>query len=747
MKKRFGYRLQAIAISLVLLLLFSLYGGIIASAEDIIIDSDVLEDSYVTKVPAPDMGEEIDPDKSYEYVESTLFKEAGQEMWNMTKRGDFTAVAHQKVSGHNTVKLSTSKANTTSELYFWNDKAAGGRSSFGPLFGSYESSEYDGISIWISKPKSNKADKINIFIGSMYRGYWPNSKVGFYTYSVGLPRGEFEGYIHLPFNGFVNTAGTVYDPAAKPNFIGFRYPNNQNYTADLYVGELSLYRDGNGGKCDAGLINIGRGYELDSDTEYMYRSATDFNASDDVIWARAKNIGFTVKTGITDKKYIPNGGKSSIKLSTDGSGGYAELYYWNEKNATDRTTNGILFSNKINMNYFEGIRLWIKVPETSGYSTVNLMLGRMSTGYWPSSKVGFYTYTVTVYGGYEGYINIPFKNFLNNNRTSLTPTDFNFVGFKYSESGLASELYISDLQVYGKKNANAYTTKPIGVQLDETKKYELVNSFTFADASQKMWNESKIAGMIATPRITDKKYIPSEGKTSVNIHTDGTVPSPNVYYWNEKNSDDRISHGMLFGDVDCTQYEGIRFWLKIDAENTYSTLTMYLGSMGKGYWPNSATGFFEYTIHIPDGGFEGYVNIPLTHFENKKGVSLSAKLLNFIGFKYNEPGLKVSDFWISDLSLYRVAVGGQAAKDDSIIISGKDLQKENGDVVLPDGTVADEIGGKYTGILKKPKKDTVSKNINGISFGVLWIVIPIIVLVVLAAALIVSFILKKRSKR
>lgn len=746
MKKRFGYRLQAIAISLVMLLLVSLYGGMIASAEDIIIDSDVLEDSYVTKVPAPDMGEEIEPDKSYEYVESTLFKEAGQEMWNMTKRGDFTAVAHQKVSSHNTVKLSTSKANTTSELYFWNDKAAGGRSSFGPLFGSYESSKYDGISIWISKPKSNKADKINIFIGSMYRGYWPNSKVGFYTYSLSLPKGEFEGYVHLPFSGFVNTAGTVYDPATKPNFIGFRYPSNQNYIADLYVGELSLYREGNGGKCDAGLINIGRGYELDSDIEYMYRSATDFNASDDEIWARAKNIGFTVKTGITDKKYIPNGGKSSIKLSTDGSGGYAELYYWNEKNATDRTTNGILFSNKINMNYFEGIRFWIKVPETSGYSTVNLMLGRMSTGYWPSSKVGFYTYTVTVYGGYEGYINIPFKNFLNNNRTSLTPTDFNFIGFKYSESGLASELYISDLQVYGKKNANAYKTKQIGVQLDPTKKYEILPSLTFEDASQKMWDETKIAGMIATPRITDKAYIPSEGKTSVNIHTDGTVPSPNVYYWNEKNADDRISHGMLFGDVDCTEYEGIRFWLKIAPQNTYSTLTMYLGSMGKGYWPNNATGFFEYTIHIPDGGFEGYVNIPLSLFENKKGVTLSAKLLNFIGFKYNEAGLKVSDFWISDLSLYRVAVAGQTVADDSIIISGKDLQKENGDVVLPDGTVADEIGGKYTGKLKKPKKDTVSQNKNGISFGVLWIVIPSIILVVLAAVL-VFFILKKRAKR
>ncbi|MBR7133186.1 MAG: hypothetical protein IKD04_06595 [Clostridia bacterium] len=746
MKKHFGLRLQSVILCLIILLSVPFYCGIAVSAEDIKIDSDVLEDAYTTTIPELQIGETIDPDKSYEYVESTLFKEAGQEMWNMTKRGDFTATAGQTVSGHSAVKLTTSSVNTTSEIYFWNDKASGGRTPFGPLFGSVETDGYNGISLWISKPKSNKATKINVFIGSMFRGYWPNSKVGFYTYSLSLPKGEFEGYVHLPFSGFVNTAGTVYNSSTKPNFIGFRYPTNQNYTAELYVGELSLYREGTAGKTDAGLINIGRGYELDADKEYMFYDAIDFNKADDAVWARGKNIGFTVETGITDSDFVPEGADSSVKLSTDGTGGYAELYYWNERNVTDRTTNGMLFGTRININYFDGLRLWLKAPENESYSTVTIILGRMGTGYWPSSAVGFFTYTVTIYGGFEGYVNIPFENFLNNQRTSIPVYDYNFIAFKYAESGKATDLYVSDLQIYGEKNSNAYNTKPVGVQLDTTKDYELLPSLTFADASQKMWNETKIAGMTVTPKITDAEYIPSKGKTSINIHTDGTVPSPNVYYWNEKNSDDRVSHGLLFGDVDCTEYEGIRFWLKIAPENTYSTLTMYLGQMGKGYWPNNATGFFEYVINIPDGGFEGYVNIPFALFENKKGEALYKELLNFLGFKYNEAGLKVTDFWISDLSLYRVAVSGQKPSDESIIIPGKDLQDAAGDIILADGTVTDDIGDKYSGELKKTEemKTQSEKNKNS-GFSIWWIVIPVIAVVALALIFFIFILIKKRK--
>ncbi len=762
----------------VIMLICPLYCGVTASAAGVKIDSDKLEDIMN---PTPfTVGEYVDPDKTYEFVESTLFNEAGQEVWGLAEiQTGVTVKANQQISGHNAVKITTDKEalpeSKSPYIYFWNravnaKNSSAQRSKIDALFASTDITQYEGIRIWMNKPETNKYSKIQISIGYLTSSVWIGNNE--YSYSLDLPTTDYEGYVYIPFSkikmgatplnvGMQYTNGSLNQVRAI-NYIGFRYSGQND--SDIYFGELALYREGNRGIENSGKLRVGKGVQLDSSKEYVYLDALDFNKSTDEIWADAKISGITVKTGITDLR--PSDAKSSIKLSTTATSNTPEVYYWNDKYTGGRRTYGSLFGSTTDLNDYEGVRFWLKAAD-DGYTTFTVMLGNMYTGYWPTVKeaespkvntkeANFYSYTIVVNDGFEGYVNIPFENFVDLLGRSLPIKDFNYIAFKVGDNyKQATDFYISNLQVYGLKKTveeGEKDGKTIGVLLDESKKYEIVPSLVFNDSTQALWDQSKIMGMEVTVGITDPAFVPKAGKKSVKLHTTGEKASPDIYYWNEYSlgTDGRRTHSKFWGSTDCTAYEGIRLWIKIPEDNTYSKLQIYLGQMYAGYWPSEKRGgFYAYQIEIPRGGYEGYINLPFDSFVNGLGQALEAKNINFIAFKYNESGFKVSDLYISDLSLYRVSLPTIDTAPDSEIISGDTFEVIP--VTKPDGTVVDDMGNEYNDTEKEKgdkddEKDTDAKGEKG-GFNALWIIIPVGILLIAAIIFLVIFLKKKKEEK
>lgn len=750
MKYRFWIKLQAVVLCLVMLIGITFFGTLTVSA-DILIDADKFEDNYYKPV-SDVLGYQIDSDKDYEIVNSTLFNKAGQEIWDMTKLGKMTVLAGQSVNGHSVIKLTGESDSKGGEVYFWNEKSPAlpeekleGRTPFGKLFPGYDTSAYTGIRIYLNKEKTGQSVTLQVLLGSMSKGYWPRSDTGFYTYEIQLPKKAYEGYVYLPFEDFVNLKGEKLNPATI-NFIAFKYKRSTTDVYEADIGELGLWREGRGGVTDTGKINIGLGEKLSESTEYMFYDSLLFNNSTSKEWDRAKNSGFEVTPRYTGKGYYPSDAESSVKLSTTGKSKYNEIFFWNDKLEDGSRPNGILFGTNLNITDYDGIRLWVKTGADNPYALVQIMIG--SKAYYQSeAQGGYYSYNLIIDGGFEGYVNIPFENFVNLKGESVPVGNFNFIAFKHGEGAyVKSDIYFSNLQIYGLKENNTYKANNVGVQLDSIKNYELVPSLIFEDASQTMWEQTKVNGIIATARITDSEYIPQRGKTSVNIHTTGEKSSPEIYYWNEYSDGNRRTHGRFWGSTDCTEYEGIRFWLKIDENNSYSKLTVYLGQMFTGYWPKDEVGFFGYDIEIPRGGFEGYVNIPFNYFKNKKGEVLSAKNINFLALKYNETGFKETDMWISDLIMYREAVPEKAPAENSTVVGGDKLQVEH---IKPDGTIVEDIGNEYQGIkteVQKNQEDKPAKN-NGKASNLNWIIIAAAVLLLLAVILVLIIILVKKRKK
>lgn len=701
----------------------------------------------------PPVGAQIDKNKDYEIVNSTLFNEAGQEVWDLTKQGKISVTALQNKNNHRTVKLTTQEGAKGGEIYFWNEKAPAlpeekleGRTPFGKLFPGYDASEYEGIRIYLNKAETTQSVKIQVLFGKMSKGYWPSSSTGFFIYELQLPKKAFEGYAYLPFSEFVNAAGAKLN-SANPNFIAFKYSVSYAETMDICVGELGLYRVGKDFVTDTGELNIGVGTGLKTNTEYLLYESLIFNNSTVKDWELAKLSGFQVTPNYTANGYYPKDAKNSIKLSSIGKSKYPEAFFWNDKYKDGSRPIGILFGTNINIDDFDGIRLWVKTDKSNPYALFTVMIG--SKAYYQSdAQGGYYSYNIVIDGGFEGYVNIPFENFVNLNGDSVEVKNFNFIAFKHGEGAyVESDIYVADLNLYGLKANNTWTHKNIGVQLDENKKYELLESKIFADASQVMWEQTKVSGIKATAGITDSKYIPKEGKTSVNIHTTGERSSPEIYYWNEFSDGDRRTHGRFWGDTDCTKYDGVRFWIKIDENNTYSKLTVSLGQMFTGYWPKADVGFFSYDIVIPRGGFEGYVNIPFSYFVNNKGEVLNAEKLNFMVLKYNETGFKETDMWISDLIMYREARKEDKPADDSIIVDGSELQVEH---IRPDGTIDDTIGKTYIIKDTATQENEADENKTPVEteFNLLWIIILAAAVLVLAVVgVLIVLIIKKRKNK
>ncbi len=690
--------------------------------------------------------------KKCEIVNSTLFNEAGQEVWDLTKVGKWNALAGQRKNGHKAVKLTTAEGEKGGEIYFWNEKGPAlpeekleGRTPFGKLFPGYDATEYTGIRLYISKPQTVQSVKLQVLFGNMSKGYWPNSKTGFFTYEINLPKAEFENYVYLPFEDFVNIAGAKIN-SQNPNFIAFKYNLAAAETVETYIGELGLYRKGKSSVTDTGELNIGIGKELSKDTEYMFYESVIFNNSTAKDWEKAKLSGFKVTPGYTAKGYYPSDADSSVKLSATGKSKYPEAFFWNEKYKDGSRPLGILFGTNINITDYDGIRLWVKAEEINPYALVTVMIG--SKAYYQSEEQGgYYSYNIVIDGGFEGYVNIPFKNFVNLRGESVEVKDFNFIAFKHGEGAyVKSDIYISNLQVYGLKSNNTSSHKNIGIQLDKEKEYEIVSSLVFADASQTMWEQTKASGMIANVGITDNKYIPKKGMTSVNIHTTGERSSPELYYWNELSEGGRRTHGRFWANTDCSLYDGIRFWIKIDENNTYSKLTIYLGQMYTGYWPKADVGFYGYDIVIPRGGFEGYVNIPFSYFVNAKGDPLNAQNINFIAFKYNETGFKEADFWICDLNMYRVARPENMPADNSTIIDGTELQVEH---IVADGTINDAVGKEYLikdTAVQENKIDNTEKPKESVNLALIIIFAASALILIGIVIFIIIFIKKRRQK-
>lgn len=141
--------------------------------------------------------------------------------------------------------------------------------------------------------------------------------------------------------------------------------------------------------------------------------------------------------------------------------------------------------------------------------------------------------------------------------------------------------------------------------------------------------------------------------------------------------------------------------------------------------------------------------VPFDSFVNGLGQALEAKNINFIAFKYNESGFKVSDLYISDLSLYRVSLPTIDTAPDSEIISGDTF--EIIPVTKPDGTVVDDMGNEYNDTEKEKgdkddEKDTDAKGEKG-GLNVLWIIIPVGILLIAAIIFLVIFLKKKKEEK
>ena len=154
-----------------------------------------------------------------------------------------------------------------------------------------------------------------------------------------------------------------------------------------------------------------------------------------------------------------------------------------------------------------GIRVWVKTGENNPYSLITVMIG--SKPYYQSeAQGGYYSYNLVIYGGYEGYVNIPFKNFVNLKGESVEVKDFNYIAFKYGENAyVKSDIYLSDLQVYGFKENETFTQENVGIQIDPNKNYEIIESTLFSEAGQEVWDLTK-NGKI-TVKAEQKINIPS----------------------------------------------------------------------------------------------------------------------------------------------------------------------------------------------------------------------------------------------
>ncbi len=758
MKSTFKIKLSALLLVVVMLLTGPLYCGTNAFAADSLVDTDIFEDYLKPAVPTT--GAQIDPNKSYEYVQSNFFNEAIKELWDMGKRGGFEAFTDIKMGDRTVTNLKYNGSTAGPFIYFWNDKlenydAGGKRLAYTQLFPGTDPTQYDGLCFWISKPASNKNSKLVIQTGAAHAGYWPshNGKdENYYSYNVFLPAGDFEGYVYIPFKDIKTThTQEVLNPAGL-NFMGFRYTNANGKVSDLYIDDLCLYREGTGGTTSVGQPSTGKGVQLDSNKEYIYIDSVIFNQATDETWADAKQSHIKVTTGITDVH--PDGVKSSTKfhINPDKVTPYPEAYFMNASNPAQNAPIGALFGNRVKASTYEGIRVWLKSDPNSPHTTFTISTGNMYIGWYGDNKsTDFYSYNVVVYGGYEGYVYIPFERFVNKNGVSIEEAridGLNWIAFRGNDQLTKADntIYLADLSLYGVKGEAEEPDNTMGVQLDPNKKYEIIPSLTFADSTQKQWDEIKNGGFKVTAGVTDKEYTPDNGMPSINLHTNGTSPWAELYYWFE-NGGERIPHSALWYDIDGTKFEGIRLWIKIGENNTYSKISIMIGSMFRGYWPGEV-GFFSYDLPIPTGGFEGYVNIPFSYFVNKAGTAFNGGGASFIGFKYNETAYKVTDVWISDLSIYREAVTVKPTVPGGTIIGGDKLQP----TVKPeaDGTVTDDMGTDYNEDFFAGQNNGSSGKPGGAQadgFNWMLVIIPAAALLVLAAAFIIFFIILKKKKK
>ncbi|MBO5200501.1 MAG: hypothetical protein J6B93_04390 [Clostridia bacterium] len=760
MKSTFKIKLSALLLVVVMLLTGPLYCGTNAFAADSLVDTDIFEDYLKPAVPTT--GAQIDPNKSYEYVQSNFFNEAIKELWDMGKRGGFEAFTDIEMGNRTVTNLKYDGSTAGPFIYFWNDKlenyeAGGKRLAYAQLFPGTDPTQYDGLCFWISKPASNKNSKLVIQTGAAHAGYWPshNGKdENYFSYNVFLPSGDFEGYIYIPFEDIKTThTQQVLNPTGL-NFMGFRYTNANGKVSDLYIDDLCLYREGEGGTTSVGQPSTGKGVQLDSNKEYIYIDSVIFNNATAETWALAKKSCFDVTPGITDVH--PDGVKTSVKFHINPlkNSPYPEAYFMNASDPTKNAPIGALFGSGMDFSTYEGLRVWLKSDPNSPHTTFTISIGNMYVGWYGDSKsADFFSYNVVIYKGFEGYVYIPFDRFVNKDGVSIDANRrkaLSWIAFRGNDQLTLADntIYLADLSLYGVKGVAEEPDNTVGVQLDPNKKYELIPSLTFGDAVQKQWDETKKAGIIPTAGITDKEYTPDNGMSSVNLHTDGTVPYAELYYWYENDSTNRLPHSQLWHDITTKDFEGIRFWIKMDENNTYSKLSVMIGSMFTGYWPGE-TGFFSYDLNIPRGGYEGYVNIPFSAFVNKAGAAYDGHSPNFLAFKYNETAYKVTDVWISDLSIYREAVTVKPTVPGGTVIGGDKLQPT--EKPEADGTVTDDMGTDYNEDFFAGQNNGNSSQKPGDAqaegFNWMLVIIPAAALLVLAAAFIIFFIILKKKKK
>ena len=131
---------------------------------------------------------------------------------------------------------------------------------------------------------------------------------------------------------------------------------------------------------------------------------------------------------------------------------------------------------------------------------------------------------------YNGYVYLPFKEFVNSEGGSVNTSNPNFVAFKYQiASSDVIDTYFGELGLWREGDSGLKNTGKLniglGVELNSNKEYMYYDSLMFNKATAQDWATAKLSGFEATAQYKVKGYYPEDANSSLKLTTTGTSKS------------------------------------------------------------------------------------------------------------------------------------------------------------------------------------------------------------------------------
>lgn len=615
--------------------------------------------------------------ESFDYLSSDLFNFATQDMWDKGQRDGNVPISAVLNSQHvpsgsglvNSVffEYDGKTANPQSgypAIHFIDNTDPGHRYSYGPLFGSADISDYNGIVIWLKRGETFEANnkRVIVMIGSMGSGG---------TYDPGLAKNYYQancpdvspdgGYYYIPFSDFKNgnDSSLAFDPEeiSNLNFISFKAgEGGRDQTLQYYAADLRLYRS----------------KQAASANEYV--SSDRFNTATNEDWAdnvregrRTDSTSGEVISDIyaeitTDPAHIPlnSNVRQSLHIYNDWTGGtaYPAIHFIKDTSGTGYSgrADRPLWTEEEFQNV-KGIRIWLQRPSTS-IQPINIILtvagtATASTG---GSTRHFRCKVSNVTSAGE-YYDIPFSDFIDYaNNTPYDPEVNgipNSIGFKSDATQIGTDYYISDLQLI-----RAPGSRRVGVA---SQLFKNLNDEILADTVKNDGQANSIA-------VIDEAVYPSDSEkttpgTYSSVHMTSLAGSyPGVSLLSYKSTNVGASLGLLWEENEFAGAEGIRIWIKRGSESVkplYIYINKYTTDITQHTNVKDTTKHPRY--RLSNVSTEGeYYDIPFSAFESSdSSVKYDPEELgapSWIGFSSAEStnsNATPMDYWVADLQFYR----------------------------------------------------------------------------------------------